>query len=134
MTCTARTRSSLMRGIYSCHPKAATPSARPSMAGAFNRDGWAASAIGALPRDPRDVRPGDPDVGQFAVAELGKLVQAGVVAPPGLQEVQDCDEHGWLPLIDPARGRADELPHRWGSMVRRSRRYVALQSCIECMA
>src|SRR5262245_35996860 len=107
---------------------------RPHGAGAFDRDGWAASAIGAVPRDPRDVRPGDPDVGQFAVAELGKLVQAGVVAPPGLQEVQDCDEHGWLPLIDPARNRTVELPDKWGSMVRCGRPYVALQLCMKCMA
>lgn len=48
-------------------------------------------AVSAVPRDPRDVRSGDADIGQFAVAQLVELVQAGIVAPPGLKEVEDCD-------------------------------------------
>ena len=50
--------------------------------------------MSAVPRDPRDVRSGDAQIGQFAVAELVKLFQARVVAPPGPEEVDDCGQHG----------------------------------------
>src|SRR5713101_5286593 len=52
------------------------------------------SAVGAFPRDPRNVRSGDADIGQFAVAELIELVQACIVAPPRPEEVDECDKHG----------------------------------------
>ena len=49
--------------------------------------------MSAVPRDPRDVRSGDADIGQFAVAELVEFFQARVVAPPSAEEVDDCDQH-----------------------------------------
>ena len=51
------------------------------------------SAVGAVPGDTRNVRPGDADIGQFAVAELSEFPQARVVAPPGAKEVDDCNQH-----------------------------------------
>src|SRR5262245_1782928 len=106
MTCTASTRSSVMVKIYAGRRRAATlvgavPARkwsamrkRPLGAGAFNLSRALTSAIGVLPGDPRDIRTSDADVGQLAVTELVKLVQAGVVAPPGAKEIEDCDEHG----------------------------------------
>src|SRR6516164_10469505 len=123
MTCTARRRSSVMGRDY------LVPFSVLQIAGGRNGEPVAVEtrarllrlkakarrvrapleleifALGAIPRDPRDVRPGDTDVGQFAVAELIELSQARVVAPPSAQEVQDCDQHGLLPFV-PARGRA----------------------------
>src|SRR5262245_51964961 len=65
---------------------------RPARAGAFIGI-RGRSAVGAVPCDPRNVRSGDADVGQFAVAELVELVQAGIIAPPGLKEFDDCEQH-----------------------------------------
>ena len=50
-----------------------------------------AYAMGAIPRDARDVRPRDADIGQFTIAELMEFPQALVVAPPGADEVHDCN-------------------------------------------
>jgi hypothetical protein len=50
-----------------------------------------APALGVIPRDAGDVRPRDADIGQLAIAELMEFPQALVVAPPGAEEVQDCD-------------------------------------------
>ena len=52
-----------------------------------------AYALGAIPRDARDVRSRDADIGQLAIAELTEFPQALVVAPPGAEEVEDCDQH-----------------------------------------
>src|SRR5215831_10525282 len=124
MTCTARRRSSLMGRDYlvpflglqiGLAERASVPvetfelgfqgrkgeSARG--AGAFI-EGLRISAVSAVPRDPRDVRSGDADIGQFAVAELVELFQARVVAPPGAEEVDDCDQHGCY--LSPGRRRA----------------------------
>src|SRR5215510_8669214 len=65
---------------------------RPPGAGVFI-EGLGISAVSAVPRDPRDVRSGDTNIGQFAVAELVELFQARVVAPPSAEEVDDCDQH-----------------------------------------
>src|SRR5262245_13281307 len=51
----------------------------------------AASAVGVVPGDPRDIPTGDADIGQLAVAQLVELTQTGVVALPGPDEVDDCD-------------------------------------------
>ena len=51
------------------------------------------SAVGAVPGDARNVRPGDADIGQFAVAELSEFPQARVVAPPRAEEVDNCNQH-----------------------------------------
>ena len=61
-------------------------------------------AVRAVPRDPRNVRSGDANIGQFAVSELVQLVEARIVAPPGLEEVEDCDQHD-LCLSIPGRRR-----------------------------
>src|SRR6516164_956505 len=94
MTCTARRRSSVMGRDY------LVPFSVLQIAGGRNGEPVAVEtrarllrlkakarrvrapleleifALGAIPRDPRDVRPGDTDVGQFAVAELIELSQA----------------------------------------------------------
>src|SRR5262249_567779 len=114
MTCTARRRASLMGrdylvpflvlqiGLPECGGDPVEPptfrfqgrkSESARGAGAFI-DGLGISAVSAVPRDPRDVRSGDADIGQFAVAELVELFQARVVAPPSAEEVNDCDQHG----------------------------------------
>src|SRR5215831_7765343 len=113
MTCTARRRASVMGRDYlgpprvlqiggwrgaealesklrASAPRLESESAR--RAGAFI-EGLGISAVSAVPRDPRDVRSGDADIGQFAVAELVELFQARVVAPPSAEEVDDCDQH-----------------------------------------
>ena len=63
--------------------------------GRFHQICWRAAglAVCAVPRDPRDVRSGNADVGQFTVAELVELIEARIVTPPGLEEVEDCDQH-----------------------------------------
>src|SRR6516162_8209081 len=114
MTCTARRRSSLMGRDYlvpflglqiglagtrkrsgrSCALRFQGRKGESARgAGAFI-EGLRISAVSAVPRDPRDVRSGDADIGQFAVAELVELFQARVVAPPSAEEVDDCDQHG----------------------------------------
>ena len=60
--------------------------------------GCGRSAGGILPRNPRYVRSGNPNVGQVAVAEPIELVQACVIAPPGPQEVEDGEQHGSYPF------------------------------------
>ena len=65
------------------------------------------SAVSAVPRDPRDVRSGDADIGQFAVAELVELFQARVVAPPSAEEVDDCDQHGCYLSPGPGPGNLE---------------------------
>ena len=67
---------------------AKSESARTGRALSADCSGLRTSAVRAVPCDPRNVRPGDADIGQFAVAELVELAQAGVVAPPGLEEVE----------------------------------------------
>src|SRR2546421_4381048 len=51
------------------------------------------SAVGVVPGDARNVRPGDANIGQFAVAELSEFPQARVIAPPRAEEVEDCNQH-----------------------------------------
>src|SRR5262245_35922997 len=124
MTCTARRRSSVMGRDYLVPPRVLqiggwrsaqalesklrtraprleSESARG--AGAFI-EGLGISAVSAVPRDPRDVRSGDADIGQFAVAELVELFQARVVAPPSAEEVDDCDQHDCYLSPGPAPG------------------------------
>src|SRR5262245_23050417 len=111
MTCTARRRSSVMGRDYLVPvlvlqtwaegtrrrsvEAARVPRAKakaPAGAGALI-EGLRISAVSAVPRDPRDVRSGDTNIGQFAVAELIELFQARVVAPPSAEEVDNCDQH-----------------------------------------
>ena len=51
---------------------------------------WRAAglAVCAVPCDPRNVRSGDADVGQFTVAELVELIEARIVTPPGLRKLR----------------------------------------------
>ena len=86
------TAGSKVEGSPKCVGRPRFGSAGPSR-GAFV-EGLRISAVSAVPRDPRDVRSGDADIGQFAVAELVELFQARVVAPPGAEEVDDCGQHG----------------------------------------
>lgn len=67
----------------------------PARGGRFHQIRWRAAglAVCAVPCDPRNVRSGDADVGQFTVAELVELIEARIVTPPGLEEVEDCDQH-----------------------------------------
>ena len=67
----------------------------PARGGRFHQICWRAAglAVCAVPCDPRNVRSGDADVGQFTVAELVELIEARIVTPPGLEEVEDCDQH-----------------------------------------
>src|ERR1700751_3795265 len=51
------------------------------------------SAVGVVPGDARNVRPGDANIGQFAVPELSEFPQACVIAPPCAEEVEDCNQH-----------------------------------------
>ena len=50
-----------------------------------------AYTMGAIPRDARDVRPRDADIGQLTITELMQFPQAPVIAPPGAEEVHDCN-------------------------------------------
>src|SRR6478736_8125715 len=79
-------------------------SARMERALSADWSGLRTLAVRAVPCDPRNVRPGDADIGQFAVSELVQLVEARIVAPPGLEEVEDCDQHD-LCLSIPGRRR-----------------------------
>src|SRR5919204_6979303 len=73
------------------------------------------SAVGVVPGDARNVRPGDADIGQFAVAELSEFPQARVVAPPRAEEVDDCNQHVHCLSARPEAGqfvscRLDKVP------------------------
>src|SRR5215831_12136553 len=152
MTCTARRRASVMGRDYLVPPRvlqigdggARRRSSRncerglPGLkakgargAGAFI-DGLGISAVSAVPRDPRDVRSGDADIGQFAVAELVELFQARVVAPPSAEEVDDCDQHGCYLSLGPVRRAISS--HEDGSTARlprereRARSWLRLSS------
>src|SRR6266403_3275937 len=63
------------------------------------------SAVGVVPGDARNVRPGDANIGQFAVAELSEFPQAGVVAPPRAEEVDDCNQHVYRLSARPDAGQ-----------------------------
>src|SRR5438094_1903180 len=64
----------------------------PALGGRFGRS-FGTSAVGLIPGDPRNVRAADADIGQFAIAELRELAQAGVVAPPGPEEPDNSEQH-----------------------------------------
>src|SRR5262249_21082514 len=105
----------------------------PARAGALCRDLACGSVLGAgaVPGDARNVRAGDADIGQFAVAELVELVQAGVVALPGLDEVDDCEQHVSAFLPVPLPGLC--LPRNRVPCCVATGPNVALQLCIECI-
>jgi hypothetical protein len=46
-----------------------------------------------LPGEPRNVRPGNADIGQLTVAEVRQLVDCGSVPLPGSIKVNDCSKH-----------------------------------------
>ena len=48
--------------------------------------------LGVFPGDPRDIAPGDADVGQFAIAEPVELAKAVVVAAPLLEHANEVSE------------------------------------------
>src|SRR5882757_9976091 len=75
---------------------------------ALSSDFRPGSAVGAVPCDTRDVRAGDADVGQFAGTELVERIEAGVVAPPSLEEVDDCEQHVECLSPDPRVGSCVE--------------------------
>jgi hypothetical protein len=73
-------------------------------------------AVGRVPRDAGNVRAADADVGQFTVTELMQLAQAGVVAPPSLEEVDDCDKHvGLLSFLPAFPRRKSIIAHEIGA-------------------
>ena len=63
---------------------------RPLIVGAaFAKASFAASVMDVFRGDPLDVRPGDADVGQFAVAEMRQLAPDGSVPLPGVEKAGD---------------------------------------------
>src|SRR5580658_7418441 len=46
-----------------------------------------------LPGEPRDVRTGDADIGQFAVVEARKFPHRSAIALPGVEEVDYRQKH-----------------------------------------
>jgi hypothetical protein len=82
-------------------------------AGVFDRGAKkrpARSAVGGFPGDARNIRAADADIGKLPIVEPAQLMQAGIVAPPGLEEpdnglkqrrLKDVDngvEHDWSPF------------------------------------
>jgi hypothetical protein len=65
-----------------------------------------------FPSDPRNVATGDADIGEFPIAEVGQFVHGNAIALPGLEEVDDGQQHVLVPFIPfsgaPARGLAPE--------------------------
>jgi len=58
------------------------------------------------PCNSRNVRAADADIGQFAVAEMRKLVHGGAVAPPSVKAAGNGFEHGLTPFLAiPSRNR-----------------------------
>src|SRR4029079_9860061 len=70
----------------------------PARSGRFHRAfslrlrQWSA-ALGVFPGNAGDVAAGQADVGKLAVIEPRKFPQAVIVAAPGAQRVEDCNEH-----------------------------------------
>src|SRR5712671_5175025 len=70
------------------------PNETPARGGRLSAFPWPGSAVGAGPCDARNVRSADADIGQLAIPKLGLFAQARVVAPPGLQEFEEGEQHG----------------------------------------
>ena len=51
--------------------------------------GFAGSVMDVFRSDPFNVRPGNADVGQFAVAQMCKLVHGDAISLPGVEETAD---------------------------------------------
>src|SRR4029077_10468627 len=63
----------------------------------FGTRGPVALSFRMLPGEPRDVRTGDADIGQFTVVEAGKFLNCAAIALPGVEETDNRPEH-FLPL------------------------------------
>jgi hypothetical protein len=55
--------------------------------------------LGLFPGDPRNIATGDADIGEFPIAEVGQFVHGNAIALPGLEEVDDGQQHVLVPLI-----------------------------------
>src|ERR1700748_1367843 len=62
--------------------------------------GWvlAELVLRLFPSDSRDVATGNADIRQLAIAEVRKLVHGNAIALPGLEEVDDSQQHVLVPL------------------------------------
>src|SRR5580692_6184262 len=88
-----RGRSSRPRA-WSRLPEGPIKSQRPHEAGVglgVVRSG--SSGLRVLPGEPRDVRTGNADIGQFAVVEVRKFPHRSAVALPGVEEVDYRQKH-----------------------------------------
>src|SRR5436190_16193332 len=72
--------------------QAATQCERARMAGPFAFS-WTQSAVGALPRYPRNIGSAETDIRKLPIAEAVEFAQARIVTAPCAQEVQDTEQH-----------------------------------------
>ena len=49
-----------------------------------------------LPREPRNIRAGDANIGKFAVVEIGKLPHRRAVSLPSVKIVDEGYKHFWF--------------------------------------
>ena len=52
--------------------------------------------LGGGPRNTRDIRAADPNIGKLTVAQARQFVQTAVIALPLLDEANECGKHGIL--------------------------------------
>src|ERR1700681_4180914 len=84
-------------GVWSRLPEGPIKSQRPHEAGVglgVVRSGTLRFRV--LPGEPRDVRTGNADIGQFAVVEVRKFPHRSAIALPGVEEVDCRQKHFWI--------------------------------------
>jgi hypothetical protein len=54
------------------------------------------AALGGVPRNTRDIRAADANIGKLTVAQARQFVQTAVIALPLLDEANECGKHSVL--------------------------------------
>ena len=91
------------------------------------------AALGGGPRNTRDIRAADPNIGKLTVAQARQFVQTAIIALPLLNEVNECGKHNVLLSVKfrprPVVGYAMKI----GMFRAMKTANVALQLSVKCM-
>jgi hypothetical protein len=87
-------------------------------------------AAGMLPSNTGNIAPGNADIGQFTVAQMGKFLHRGTVSLPGLYEADDWQKHVFL-ILSP--GYAPESRNKYRNFLSRCNKIGAAQLIQKCM-
>src|SRR5262245_8712190 len=67
---------------------------------------WGLGALGGAPRNTRDIRAADANIGKLTVAQARQFVQTAVIALPLLDEANECGKHSILLSVSSGSGRS----------------------------